>query len=238
MQRRTSAERAVEGVACVWLAAGSGSRMDTPVNKAFLLLAGRAMVTRAIEATLDLPDVAERILVVAPHDMAAARERLSRDLPFAVRCVEGGSSRHESEWNALCVLAPDIEAGRIDLVVIHDVARPLADGQLFSDVIQIAREHGGALPVQPAPALVFVEEAAVAAAEYELVAVQTPQAFRARPLLDAYRKAAKVGFVGTDTASCVERFSDLPVRCVPGRDANIKITYADDLASAQRLLAG
>lgn len=224
-------------VACVWLAGGSGSRMDSPVNKAFLPLGGRAMVTRAIEATLDLSDVAARILVVAPHELPAAQERLSRDLPVAIRYVEGGASRHESEWNALCVLAPDIEAGRIDLVAIHDVARPLADRQLFCDVIETAREHGGALPVQPAPPLVFVEQTAVPVTGQTLVAVQTPQAFRAGPLLDAYREAAKVGFVGTDTASCVERFSNLLVKCVQGRDANIKITYAEDLASAERMLA-
>lgn len=210
--------------------------MHNPVNKVFLRLAGRAVVTRSIEATLGLPAVNERILVVAARDLEAAQALLSRDLPFPLRYVVGGSGRHESESNALQHLAPKIEAGRIDIVLIHDAARPLADPRLFADVIETARSHGGAVPVRPAPPLLWLDSRAVAPEEHAVVAVQTPQAFRARPLLDAYRRAARVGFSGTDTASCVERFSQLPVRCVPGRDANIKITYAEDLALAERLL--
>ena len=67
-----------------------------------------------------------------------------------------------------------------------------------------------------------------------LVAVQTPQAFRAAPLLAAYEEAARLGFVGTDTASCMERFApELPIRWVPGDERNIKITYAHDLLIAE-----
>ncbi len=67
-----------------------------------------------------------------------------------------------------------------------------------------------------------------------LVAVQTPQAFRAAPLLAAYEEAARCGFVGTDTASCIERFApDVPIRWVPGHERNIKITYAHDLLVAE-----
>jgi 2-C-methyl-D-erythritol 4-phosphate cytidylyltransferase len=67
--------------------------------------------------------------------------------------------------------------------------------------------------------------------------VQTPQAFRALPLLEAYERARRDGFVGTDTASCVERYTDIAVRCVPGDARNIKITFPEDLLLAERLLA-
>ena len=70
-----------------------------------------------------------------------------------------------------------------------------------------------------------------------VVAVQTPQAFRARPLLEAYRLAEADGFVGTDTASCMERYTDVPVLCVDGDAGNIKITFPEDLFLAERLLA-
>jgi 2-C-methyl-D-erythritol 4-phosphate cytidylyltransferase len=66
--------------------------------------------------------------------------------------------------------------------------------------------------------------------------VQTPQGFRAEPLLAAYERAHREGFAGTDTASCVQRFSDLLVRWVPGDDRNIKITYAHDLAMADHAI--
>ena len=227
------------GVACVWLAAGSGTRMGNRVNKVFLPLSGRAVVTRSIQATLGLAGVTERILVVAQQDMVAAQELLAEALPFRMRYVTGGSSRHESESNALRALAPEIEAGRVDIVVVHDAARPLAAPELFAAVVEMARKHGGALPVRPSPPLVASEPAATTfAAPNEVVTVQTPQAFRARPLLEAHRKAAEAGFVGTDTASCIERFSRLEVKSVPGNDANLKITYAEDLVLAERLLAG
>src|SRR6266511_2763753 len=69
-----------------------------------------------------------------------------------------------------------------------------------------------------------------------LVSIQTPQAFRAAPLLDAYEAAARDGFAGTDTAACIERYTDLEVAVVPGEPGNLKITFADDLLIAERLL--
>jgi 2-C-methyl-D-erythritol 4-phosphate cytidylyltransferase len=69
-----------------------------------------------------------------------------------------------------------------------------------------------------------------------LVRVQTPQAFRAGLLLDAYERAEADGFGGTDTAACVERYAGVPVRCVPGDPRNVKVTYRADLALAEALL--
>jgi 2-C-methyl-D-erythritol 4-phosphate cytidylyltransferase len=70
-----------------------------------------------------------------------------------------------------------------------------------------------------------------------LVRVQTPQAFRAKPLLRAYRAAAAEGFEGTDTSSCIEKYTDEQVRTFPGGEANLKVTYAHDVAVARYLLS-
>ena len=69
-----------------------------------------------------------------------------------------------------------------------------------------------------------------------LWAVQTPQAFKSSPLLAAYQAAAADGFTGTDTAACVERFEGVPVQVVSGDPRNIKVTYADDLFTAELIL--
>ena len=75
------------------------------------------------------------------------------------------------------------------MVAIHDGARPLASPDLFAAVLAAAREHGGAMPGRAAvPGLVDRDLAAV---DGELVGVQTPQAFRAAPLLAAYRSARR-----------------------------------------------
>ena len=70
-----------------------------------------------------------------------------------------------------------------------------------------------------------------------LTGVQTPQAFRAVPLLEAHRRAAEDGYESTDTAACFERYTDLPVVAVHGGATNLKVTFPEDLAVAERLLS-
>lgn len=158
------------------------------------------------------------------------RETPHRHLEFAT----GGDTRHGSEYSALTLLRERILSGEIDTVVIHDSARPLAAPRLFHDVIAAARAHGGAIPALPLPTLVTLEGAQP---EGDLVGVQTPQAFRALPLLAAYEKADEVGFDGTDTAACFERFGQGRVRAIPGDPRNVKITFPEDLFVAERILA-
>ncbi len=147
--------------------------------------------------------------------------------------MDGGSTRHGSEWNALSALAASIDAAAYDVVAIHDGARPLATAELWSAVIEAAAEHGGAIPGRVQPALVTTEGSP---APGPLVGVQTPQAFRASALLQAYDDAAADGFEGTDTAACLERYApQLAVAAIAGDPANLKITYAEDLRAADRL---
>ena len=146
-----------------------------------------------------------------------------------VLLVPGGETRHASEDAALRVLAAEIEAGALDVVVVHDGARPLAGAALFTATIEAARAAGGAIPTVPLPPVVPPRPG--------LHGVQTPQAFRAGPLLAAYRQAAADGFTGTDTASCLERYADVRVVSVPGSPRNTKITYPEDLPAVGRLAA-
>ena len=77
----------------------------------------------------------------------------------------------------------------------------------------------------------------LSAIDQSLVRVQTPQAFRAAPLLQAYRDAAANGFEGTDTSSCVERFTDVEVHAIAGSAQNFKVTFAHDVQVAETLLS-
>ncbi len=125
-------------------------------------------------------------------------------------------------------------------MAIHDAARPLVDPVLFRQVVDVAAEYGGALPVRAQTALMDRHGAdrpgAAAETGTELVAVQTPQAFAARPLLEAYRQADRDGYEGTDTAGCIERYTHLDIHCVPCPATNLKITFPEDVALAERLL--
>ncbi len=222
--------------ALVMLAAGEGRRSGHHTNKVLLPLAGRRVFTWSIRWARLLPSITHTVLVVREEDREVVQAVVQREIdPPTVQIVIGGDSRHASEWMALQALKPAIEAGEVDVVVIHDAARPLAGTALFDAVIAAAAEHGGAIPVRDQPHL--ASRGAGDESLERVVAVQTPQAFLAQPLLEAYGRASGDGFVGTDTASCMERYTDVPVHCVPGDAGNIKITFPEDLFLAERLLA-
>ena len=76
------------------------------------------------------------------------------------------------------------------------------------------------------------------AAGDRVVRVQTPQGFLAPQLLSAYRQAATDGFIGTDTAACMEKyFPEVTTIAVNADVSNVKITYPQDLAIAEHVLA-
>lgn len=230
--------------AVVLLAAGEGRRVGADVNKVLLPLAGAPVFVWSLRAIGEVEYVDQVVLVVREQDRELVTRHLERTSRFdrsgSITVVTGGTSRHGSEWNALQSLAPDIDNGLIDVVAIHDAARPLVDPVLFRQVVDVAAEYGGALPVRAQTALMDRHGAdrpgAPVETGTELVAVQTPQAFAARPLLEAYRQADRDGYEGTDTAGCIERYTHLDIHCVPCPATNLKITFPEDVALAERLL--
>lgn len=222
----------------VVLAAGLGTRVGADGNKAYLPLAGRSMVSWSVEAVTRSPNIARTVLVFrrGEHDLAA--RTLAAELPdMTVELVEGGDTRHVSEENVLRHLAPAIESGAVDVVLIHDAARPLARTTMMDTALATARRFGGAIPVLATSDVVEVGvDGRISPADGTLVRVQTPQAFRAQPLLTAYRLAAGGKFDGTDTSSCVQGFTDVDVHVFPGAASNLKVTFAHDVLIAERLL--
>jgi 2-C-methyl-D-erythritol 4-phosphate cytidylyltransferase len=220
--------------AVVILAGGSGTRVGASGNKVLLPLGDGTVLGASVRAVLSVPDVVRVVLVVRDGDEDAVRESVTPLLgDREVRLVPGGTTRHASEWAALQAVADDVDAGRVDVVAVHDGARPLAGTGLFEATLAAALEHGGALPVVDLPGLLGRDLRPVSTG---LAGVQTPQAFRAAPLLDAHRRAAADGFESTDTAACFERYCDLPVVAVHGGATNLKVTFPEDLAVAHRLL--
>jgi 2-C-methyl-D-erythritol 4-phosphate cytidylyltransferase len=221
----------------VVLAAGMGTRVGADGNKAYLPLAGRSMVSWSLDAVTQVPGIKRTVLVFRRGERDLAQESVKRELGSAtVELVEGGDSRHASEFNVLAYLAGDIESRAIDVVLIHDAARPMAGPDMFAAALSVAREFGGAIPALPIPDVVTSGSDGVETVSGALVRVQTPQAFRALPLLQAYRAAEREGFEGTDTSSCIERFTDVDVRTFHGEERNLKVTYANDIAVAEHLL--
>lgn len=176
------------------------------------------------------------VLVVRAEDRPRAENLITEMLPSKPTLVViGGATRHESEQAGLEALAPAIDAGEVGVVAIHDGARPFMTLRLLEGVVAAARARGGAVPGLRVEETVYRVEGPGAhpVDAASLRRAQTPQAFQAGPLLEAYRRAAAAGVEGVDTAETVERFSDLRVAVVPGDPRNIKVTFVEDLFQAE-----
>jgi 2-C-methyl-D-erythritol 4-phosphate cytidylyltransferase len=225
-------------VAVIVLAGGSGARIGREVNKVFLPLGKRVTLGYSL-ATMDRASlVDEVVLVVRDEDRTAAEAVVtgcSATKPPTI--VTGGMSRHQSELAGLEAIAPAIEAGQIELVAIHDGARPFASLPLLQAVLEAASAHGGAVPALPIGERLYRKagDRLVLLASDSLRRVQTPQAFRAGPLLAAYRMASAAGFEGIDTAETVQRFAGTVIATVPGDPRNIKVTFVEDFFTAEDL---
>lgn len=223
--------------AVVVLAAGAGTRVGGGVNKVLLPLRGVPVVARSVTTARAVPGVLRVVLVVREGEQEAVRAAVEPYLDGGgpeVVMVSGGATRHASEWEALSLLADAIEAGEIEVVAMHDAARPLASPDLYERVLDAADAHGGAIPVTPLDHLVDLDGASLTE---PLVGVQTPQAFRATDLLAAHRAARADGFEATDTAGCLAAYADVAVVAVGSGPGNLKLTVADDFLVAASLSA-
>ena len=225
----------VPSAAIVLLAAGSGERVGADRNKVLLPLHGVPVLAHSVRTVLRVDGAHRVVVVVRAEDRAAVTEAIRPHLgTHDLWLVDGGEQRHDSEYSALRALRRDIEAGEIAVVAIHDAARPLATEGLFRAVVDLAATRGAAVPALPAGRL---NDRDGSLAAENLLVVQTPQAFDARALLAAYDAAEADRFVGTDTASCLERYADLAIHAVTGERRNLKITFADDLLLAGELIS-
>ncbi|MDQ2809576.1 MAG: 2-C-methyl-D-erythritol 4-phosphate cytidylyltransferase, partial [Chloroflexota bacterium] len=159
-----------------------------------------------------------------------------------VAVVPGGARRQDSADHGLAaLLAAAAAAGAtLDLVLVHDGARPLTPPAVITGVIAAARQHGAAIAAIPARDTIKVADAGgrirATPDRATLWQAQTPQAFRADLLVAAYQAAQARNLTVTDDAALLEALG-IPVYLAPGDARNLKITLPDDLLIAAALLA-
>jgi 2-C-methyl-D-erythritol 4-phosphate cytidylyltransferase len=221
------------------LAGGSGSRIRDDVNKVYLPLANRPVLSYSLETLRRCPSVSEVVLIVREADRQQASELVDEFNSIKVRSiVAGGDTRHRSELAGLEAMAGPIEDNEYEVVGIHDGARPFASTRLIERVISTAAKVGGAVPGLPVEAPIYRvgEDSIHPLPDTSIRRAQTPQAFLARPLLSAYRRAKLDEYEGVDTADTVERYSDLEVALVEGDPRNLKLTFVEDFFRAEDLV--
>lgn len=205
-------------------------------------MAGRPLVWYALEALRACPEIAEIVLVVAAEDVERARRSLIRggtvgqglDFRPSERVVGGGADRMASVRAGLAEVS-----ATSDVVLVHDGARPFLTPELVRRCLEGAAAHEAVVAALPAAETIKeVSPDGLVRGTLErsrLWTVQTPQVFRRSLLEKAHAAAARAGVSGTDDASLVERLGHL-VHVVMGDPENIKVTWPQDLAQAERVV--
>lgn len=219
-------------VAVIVPAAGAGARMGG-IAKPLLHLGGEPVLVHALRPFLARPDVV-RVVVALPGAEAASPPPWLTRLDRRITIVLGGAERADS-----VILALDAVPEDIDIVVVHDAARPLVTPALIERTIGAAAAGAGAIAGIAATDTVHEVDA-----EGRIVATldrsrlrqaQTPQAFPRAVLVEACRRAAAEGWRGTDEAALVNRYGGSIV-VVEGDPENIKVTVPADVAIAESIL--
>ena len=211
--------------AAILVAAGSGSRFGAETPKQFLPLAGKPVIRHAAEALAPHVDVLQPV-----GDTALIEAALSGIAHLPV--VPGGATRQESVLAGLDALAAHVP----EAVLVHDAARPYIPAGTVQALLAALRHAAGAIPALPvADTLKRVRQGIITQTVPRdgLYRAQTPQAFHFAALLTAHR----AGFTGaTDDASLLETAGET-VEIVPGSEDNIKLTYKEDFARLERIMA-
>jgi 2-C-methyl-D-erythritol 4-phosphate cytidylyltransferase/2-C-methyl-D-erythritol 2,4-cyclodiphosphate synthase len=216
-------------VSAIIAAGGRGQRFGGGRLKQLLTLGGTEILQRSVDAFRRC-DLVDDIVVALPDDVAARPPAYLLGPGKRLDVVAGGARRRDSVARAF-----ERVAGRADIVVIHDAARPLVTDDVIRRTIAAASESGAAVAAVPVPDTVKqVKEGGVIAATLrreEIYLAQTPQAFRVAVL----EAALALDGDATDEAMLAERAGH-PVRVVEGDPRNLKITTPADLALAERYL--
>jgi 2-C-methyl-D-erythritol 4-phosphate cytidylyltransferase len=221
-------------VGAVLVGGGRGERLSGQDPKAFARLDGRTLLERAV-STVEACSRIEGFVVVAPEGWEGRARTIVGPRDRLADVVAGGETRQDSVRRGVDALPESL-----DVVICHDVARPMATPRLFDAVVDGLAGVDGAVPSLPmADTVKRVDDGMVAetVARDGLVLVQTPQAFRREALIAAHRAAEADGFVATDDAALLER-AGFRVAVVPGDPTNIKITRPEDLRVASALARG
>ncbi|MCW0182779.1 MAG: bifunctional 2-C-methyl-D-erythritol 4-phosphate cytidylyltransferase/2-C-methyl-D-erythritol 2,4-cyclodiphosphate synthase [Zavarzinia sp.] len=223
--------RSTAGVAVVIAAAGSGARIGGGTPKQFRRLAGKPMLRWTVEALRRHEGIGPIVIV---GDAGAARDAVAGldDIHF----TPGGAERQDSVRAGLEFLAARPRPPR--LVLIHDAARPFVERALTDRVLAALERHAGAIPAQPVVDTLKRDAAGMAGetvARDGLFRAQTPQGFRFDAILAAHRQLAGASL--TDDAALATAIG-LDVALVAGAEENFKVTTAEDLDRAERVLLG
>ena len=214
-----------EKVTAIVLAAGKGSRMHSEIQKQYMTLLDRPVITYALEA-FEKSSVDDIILVVAPGEIEYAQENIldKYDYKKVSGIITGGAERYDSVYKALCSMPEE------GYVLIHDGARAFITSELIEFCIDQVKKDKSCvmgMPVKDTPPRSTMWQ------------IQTPQCFVTAEIREAYQKMMEAGDDSvTDDGMVMETYGIRGVRMIKGSYENMKITTPEDMLLGEAILKG
>ena len=214
-------------------AAGSGKRMGAGQNKLFLELLGKPILVHTLEVFEQDENCTGIWLAVKPEERSYIQDMLVNYGISKVKGLpDGGAERQHSVHSCMK------EMEQVDIVLVHDAARPFITHDIIANLVQRADDFGAAIAgVRAKDTMKKVRDGIIEETvdRESLWMIQTPQAFRFDLIVEAEDVAEKVGFLGTDEAMLVERLGHA-VHIVESNYENVKMTTKEDLVFGEAIL--
>jgi len=220
----------------VIVAAGSGKRMKSDISKQYLTINEKPILAHTIEKFENCSYINEIIVVVTESDINYCREQIiaKYNSKKAKKIVIGGSERQISVFNGL----KEVDKNT-DIILIHDGVRPFIKNIDIIKIIEQTKLYKACvIGVKVKDTIKICDESNNVLETPDrkyLWAAQTPQAFFSDIIINAYQKAFRDNFIGTDDCMIVER-TGIKIKMIEGSYDNIKITTPEDLLIANAIL--
>lgn len=220
-------------VSAVIPSAGAGKRMGQP--KSFIEVLGKPLIYYTI-IPFEKSEYIEEIILVAGRDELNEARKLAEKYKFKKikAVIEGGIKRQDSVNNGLKAVSEGCE-----YILVHDGARPLVSVDIIAGAVsEVKKYHSVAVGVPSKDTVKEITDDGMVKDTLDrniIWLIQTPQIFSRDIILEAYKRAVKIGYKATDDAKLVERMGQ-EVRLVKGSYENIKVTAPEDLAFVEAIL--
>ncbi|CAN5606957.1 hypothetical protein BH10BAC5_BH10BAC5_22130 [soil metagenome] len=210
-------------------ASGKGKRFGGKISKQFLKIDGKEILAHSIEKFNSMKEVDEIIIAAGRENIECVKKIVTKyKLNKVSVIVMGGKERQDSVYNALKLLT----CKDSDIVMIHDAVRPFVSTKLIKEIILQAKKSKNVIPgIKVSDTLKRTDNKnniKDTISRENVWAVQTPQAFNYKLLMNAFSKAYKNGFYGTDEAALMEKYG-YEVKVIQGESGNVKITVKEDM---------